>query len=183
MDILTLTVSILSFLAATGSALYARHALVFSESATRTADASLRFQVLVPALAEYRSARMFVAIRHLWDFYKVNPSTLVERFQWQYEADRKAEEKLEGDELLAHVEVSLDFHRRQVTHFYNMLTSVYDEGGLQRKWLYTYWHRRELRIIPDILVPIERALAVSIDAPVARVTIDRLTQMYEDCAV
>jgi hypothetical protein len=76
---LTLTVAVLAFLAAAGSAHYARKALDRADTANKIAESSVRFQVLWPTLTDYMSTEMYVAVGHLWTFYKEDPSTLKER--------------------------------------------------------------------------------------------------------
>jgi hypothetical protein len=181
LEVLTITISFVSAIAAAAAAVYAGRALERADAANKIAEASLRFQVLVPALTEYRSPEMYIAIRHLWDFAKQDPRTLADRFKTQRDFDNKIISELERDLAPAYVKTTLDYHRRQVSQFYALLTSIHDEGGHQRKWLYTYWRQRELRIIPEILIPLERALAEAIDAPAPTVTIDRLNRLFSDC--
>jgi hypothetical protein len=180
-EIITFTVSLLSLIAAAAAALYAGRALERADAANKTAEASLRFQVLVPALTEYRSPEMYIAIRHLWEFAAIDARTIEDRFKVQREADNRLIAELERDLAPNFIRTTIDYHRRQVSQFYALLTSIHDEGGHQRKWLYTYWRRRELRIIPEILIPLERALADAITAPAPTITIERLSRLYSDC--
>lgn len=179
-EVLTLTVGILSFVAAAASAIYAGRALERAAAANRTAEAALRFQVLVPALTEYRSPEMYLAVRHLWQFARRDPNTLGPRFIVRREADNKLFEELERDVAPNFLKTTIDYHRRQVSQFYALLTSIYDEGGHQRKWLYTYWRRRELKIIPEILIPLELAVGEAMGAPVSKIALDRLRRLYDD---
>ncbi len=181
MEILTLTVSVLSFIGAAGAAVYARHAVKTARTANQIAEASLRFQVLLPALFEYRSAEMLVAIRSLWDFASEHPNEIGESFQSRREEDRIRLATLNGNDHLGYLRTTLDFHRRQVTQFYGFLTSVYDEGGIQRKWIYTHWSKSDLKIIPEVLVPMEKALGQAIGTPASPTTLDRLLRLYNDC--
>lgn len=176
------TLIIAGIAAATGiaSAVYAKQSAREAEAARAIAQAALRFQVLVPALNEYRSAQMYIAIRALWAYYKLDPKTLAERFEQDRARDLEMEATVEPAEFVDFIEGTIDFHRRLVSQFYNLLTSIYAEGGDQRKWLYTYWSKRELRIIPRILIPLERALANAIQTKPSPVTIDRLQRLYED---
>ncbi len=181
LEILTLTVSVLAVIAASAAAIYANRANERASSANSIATSSLRFQVLVPALTEYRSAEMHFAVRNLWRFYKVNPETLVPRFQEQLLKDEEIADGLKPTEASDFLRSTINFQRRQVSQFYGLLTSIHDEGGYQRKWLYTYWQERELRIIPRILVPLTAALAESIDAPLPDISVERLKRLYDDC--
>lgn len=124
---------------------------------------------------------MYIAIRSLWEFLEVNPATVSQRFIDRRNKDRGWLETLDLEERATFIRSTIDFHRRQVSQFYGLLTSIYDEGSYQRKWLYTYWRKRELKIIPDILIPLENALAQAIGAPAPQISIDRLTRLYDDC--
>ena len=111
-EVFALTISVLAFLAAAASAVYAGRALERAAAANKIAEASLRFQVLVPALTEYRSAEMYVAIRHLWEFAKEDPSTLSQRFKVQRERDNKLIADLECDLAPNFMRTTIDYHRR-----------------------------------------------------------------------
>ena len=180
-EILTLAVSIIATIAAIAAALYAGRALERATAANKIADASLRFQVLAPALAEYRSPEMYIAIRSLWEFLSQDPATLGQRFIDRREKDRAWLETLELAERVAFIQTTVDFHRRQVSQFYGLMAAIHEEGGHQRKWLYTYWRRRELKIIPKILIPLEHALAQALGEPAPKISLDRLKRLYDDC--
>jgi hypothetical protein len=181
LEILTLTVSILSFIAAAGAALYARIALEKSQKANDISAAALRFQVLVPALTDYMSADMYIAIGSLWNFYKVDPDTLADRFVKQRNSDQLKADALAPAQRMEFIKTTVDYHRRQVGQFYGLLTSIHDEGGHQRKWLYTYWRKRELQIIPKIIIPLEAALALAIGTEAPVISNERLKRLYDDC--
>jgi hypothetical protein len=180
-EILTLTVAFLAFLAAAGSAVYAGRANERSDAANRISESALRFQVLVPILTDYMSTDMYVAISQLWDFYQKDPETLAARYRSQREEDLKQANELFGSERAAFMQCTLDHQRRRVGQFYGLLTSIYDEGGHQRKWVYTFWRKRELQILPKIIIPLEEALAQSIDTPASKIVNERLKRLYDDC--
>ena len=180
-EVLTLTVAVLAFLAAAGSARYARKALDRADVANEIAESSVRFQVLWPTLTDYMSTDMYVAVGHLWNFYKEDPATLKARYKWQREADVKAASSLSGESYASFVKNTIDHHRRRVGQFYGLLTAIYDEGGHQRKWVYTYWRKRELQILPSIIIPLEEALAELIDTPASKVANERLIKLFQDC--
>ncbi len=183
LEILTLTVSILSAISAAGAAIYAKHALNKSDKANSISEAALRFQVLVPALTDYMSADMYVAISNLWNFYNVAPDTLSERFISQRNSDQRNADSLKPAERMDFIKTTVDYHRRQVGQFYGLLTSIYDEGGFQRKWLYTYWRKRELQILLKIIIPLEAALAKEIGTEEPLLSNARLKRLYDDCLV
>jgi hypothetical protein len=180
-EILTLTVASLAFIAAAGSAIYAGKAIERATGANKIAEASLRFQVLVSALTEYMSADMYIAISQLWSFYKIDPATLQERYKRQRVTDVQNGSNLSGADYVEFTKGTIDYSRRKVGQFYGMLTSIYDEGGSQRKWIYTYWRKRELQIIPNIIIPLDEALSESIATPASKLSNDRLLRLFHDC--
>ena len=181
LEVLTLTVSFLSFIAAAAAAVHAGRAAERGRAANQIAEASLRFQVLLPALFEYRSAEMLVAIRSLWAFAREHPSNVGEAYKSQSERDSHQLAALKGHEHLNYLRSTIDFHRRQVSQFYGFLTSVYDEGGNQRKWIYTHWSKSDLEIILKAIVPMEIALGQTIGTPASPTTLGRLLRLYQDC--
>jgi hypothetical protein len=100
LEILTLTVSALSMIAAAAAGVYAGRAAERARAANQIAEASLRFQVLLPALFEYRSAEMLVAIRSLWGFAREHPDDIAEAYKSQRERDSHDLAGLKGDEHL-----------------------------------------------------------------------------------
>jgi hypothetical protein len=180
LEVLALIVSGLSMIGTVAAGIYACRAIEISKAANRTAEASLRYQVLLPALFEYRSAEMLVAIRSLWDFVREHPNDVAEAFNEQRERDLQHLALLRADERLDYMRTTIDFHRRHVSQFYAFLTSVHEDGGFQRKWIYTHWSRTDLRIIPEVIVPMEKALAQAIGSPASPITLDRLRKLYED---
>lgn len=180
-EILTLTISILSLLAAIGSALYTKHALARADLANSIANSSVKFQVLWPTLNDYMSTDMYVAIGHLWSFYREAPETLKERYKLRREDDLKTANTYQGDDYSNFVKNTIDHHRRRVGQFYGLLKAIHDEGGDQRKWVYTYWRKRELEILPKIIIPLEEALGEIIGTPASKLANDRLLEIYKDC--
>jgi hypothetical protein len=97
-------------------------------------------QVLVPLLLEYRSRPMFKAIGALKALHHRDP-------------DRVDENYLALDD-----EDPLRYQRRMVSHFYGLLAGLYSQGVVPPDLLFSYWSGPDLQIIPDIVVPIERAM-------------------------
>jgi hypothetical protein len=181
LEVLTLAASAIAGMGAYASARIAKDALARSTKANETAQSALRFQVLWPALTEYRSPEMLVAIRTLWEFFRDHPTDLAEAFKSRWKLDQSKLRTLHGKDKLEYLCTTLDFHRRQVSHFYSFLTAVYDEQGALRKWIYTNWGKQDLDILPKIIIPMERALSESIRVPALRTTLERLQRLYDEC--
>jgi len=123
---------------------------------------------------------MMAALRSLRSFAKAHPNDRSDAYRLQVELDEQHLASLTGREHLEYLRGTIDFDRRLVSQFYAFLTSVYDEGGMQRKWLYTHWSRSDLQIIPDIIIPMEQALGVVRGNPASPTTLERLIRLYHD---
>jgi hypothetical protein len=176
----TLILTAISTSAAVVALVQSKRAGEKARAANRVAEAAVRFQVLLPALFEYRSADMFIAVRALWDFWRAHPSNIKQAYIAQWERDSSRLRSLQGDDHLKFLRGTIDFHRRHVSQFYSFLTSVYDEGGDQRKWIYTHWGRADLEIIPNVIVPMETALREVVGSVASPKTLNRLLRLYED---
>jgi hypothetical protein len=173
-------VSAISTVAAIVAIIYARRTVSMARAANQIAQGSYRFQVLLPALSEYRSAEMLMAVRSLWNFSRNHPTDIEEAYRARRAKDLETLDTLRGDEQLSHLRTTLDFQRRLVSQFYAFLTSVYDEGSHQRKWIYTHWGKSDLEIIPKVIAPMERALGESIGSAASPIILDRLLRLYRD---
>ena len=176
----SLVVSLIAMIGTAAAGYYAGKAIDRSKAAERIAEASLRYQVLLPVVLEYRSAEMHFAIRTLWDFARKHTNNLAEAYQAQLSMDRAQMDQLPAHERLGYLRTTLDYQRRQVSQLYSFLTSVHDDGGFMRKLIYTHWSKSDLQIIPEVLIPMEVALGKAINNPASRTTLDRLKYLYED---
>jgi len=179
-ELVTFTVSILSLLAAVGSAVYAGRSNAVAQAALRTSEVALQYQVLLPTLFEYRTADMLMAIRSLWSFAREHPSDLEVAFATRRAKDYAELEQMEPTKRSDHLRTTLDYKRRIVSQFYGILTSVHQQGGLQRKFIYTHWSKSDLQIIPDVLIPMEKCVA-GMSSTQTSPTLDRLRTLYDDC--
>jgi hypothetical protein len=177
-----LAVNILSVLVAGLSALYARHSNVKADAAQRTSEAALLHQVLVDVLFEYRSAEMLNAVRSLWEFWRKHQTDL----PTAYEATRNQDTNILGGLLpkdrLEYERTTLHFQRRLVSQFYALLAGLYEQGIIPHKILYTYWGEGDLRIIPQVLIPIETSLAKALGTSTSgsSPSLRRMQKLYDD---
>jgi hypothetical protein len=115
--------------------------------------------VLIEVLNDYRSAELMLAIVTLWRFRAKHGDQFVQAYLeiWQQDNERIAQ--LPEEEQLVVMCSTLHYRRRVVKEFYNKLAGLYELKVLPREVIYTYWSAAELRIIPEILIPIEMAVA------------------------
>lgn len=115
--------------------------------------------VLVTVLQDYRSAEMMLAINSLWRFRREHGEKFVDAYLQRWKEDDERIAKLPEGEQLAAVSATLHYRRRMVKEFYNLLAGLHELGVFPKGILETYWSASELKIIPEILIPLETAVS------------------------
>src|SRR5262245_22333258 len=115
--------------------------------------------VLFDVLHAYQAAEMTLALITLWKFRREHGDRFVEVY---LETWRRDEEQIAAQPAAEQVEAmraTLHYRRRMVKEFYNLLAGLYELNVLPKEVIYTYWNEAELRIIPEVLIPLETAVA------------------------
>jgi len=115
--------------------------------------------VLFKLLEDFRSAEMMVAVVTLWRFRQTHGDQFVQVYMDTWRKDEARIAGLPGEEQVAAMHATLHYRRRTVKEFYNLLAGMYELKVLSGKVIYTYWSAAELKIIPEILIPLETAVA------------------------
>ena len=115
-------------------------------------------QVLVSIMQDFRSDDMLLAINSLWRFRAEHGDQFVQKYLEQWRSDNERIAALPEGEQLAAMHATLHYRRRIVKEFYNLLAGLYELGVFPKEILYTYWSKAELKIIPEILIPLETAV-------------------------
>lgn len=148
------------------SAITAIAAVVLAASSWKLANKTLVHQTLVDLQKEYRSTQMLYAIKTLWDFYNENGQ---DKFVEKYEEIRCEEQKmvssLEKQKQIEAEQSTLHNQRRIVSHFYQQLANLYVNKVLTKDVVYRSWSEADLRIIPQVIVPIENNLRKVLHKP------------------
>jgi hypothetical protein len=161
MDI-ALGMAVIGLLVAILSAIYAGRGVKIARDALRTAEKARMHQVLVDVLFEYRSAEMLLAIRTLWSFYNEHKENLGKAYNLIRHREESEIAKLEPELRLPRERTTLHHQRRLVGKYYSLLAGLYELGVIPGETLYTYWNKKDLEIIPKIIIPMEEALAKDI---------------------
>jgi hypothetical protein len=149
--------------------------------AIRSGEAARIHQVLVDILMDYRSPEMLLAVRTLWDLWRSDRDGFVERYETQRKREADAIAALPPEKRLEAERASLHFHRRLVSQFYSFVAGLYELGIIPKRILYTHWGEADLRIIPQILLPIEERLGEALGtSPGSGPTLRRLQKLYDD---
>ena len=182
MDV-TLGIAIIGLLIAILSAIYARRGVRIARDAFSSAEKARMHQVLVDVLFEYRSAEMLLAIRTLWTFYNEHRENLGEAYNVIRRREESEISKLEPERRLQRERTTLHHQRRLVGKFYSLLAGLYELQVIPAKTLYTYWSKGDLRILPLIILPIERALSKELKTASGEghPALERMQRLYDDC--
>jgi hypothetical protein len=115
--------------------------------------------VLVEILEDFRSAEMMMAIVALWRFRADHGERFVEAYMTRWQEDDMRIAQLPEGERLAALTGTIHYRRRVAKEFFNLLGGLYELGVLPPEVLYTYWNEAELKILPEVLIPLEVAVA------------------------
>ena len=138
-------------------------------------------QVIRDILMEYRSAEMMIAVQSLWTFYRKHPNNFVEVYVRTKEQDEQSNALLPIPQRIEAERFTLHYFRRLVSQYYAMLAVLYTNNIFPKDILYSYWSEGDLRIIPNILIPIEKKLAEMFGTSVENdLALSRLNKLYDD---
>ncbi len=168
-----------SVIAAFVAAAYARKA---ANAARRTSEQALLHQTLVNVLSEYRAAEMLVAIESLWDFKDEHPNDLGAAYETRRKEDKEMLQSVPLRDRMESLRTTIHYRRRLVSQFYGLLAGLYKEGVIPKKTLYTHWTAGDLRIIPQVLIPIEKALGMALGRSPSGMSpsLQRMQDLYDD---
>jgi hypothetical protein len=165
--IISILTSIVSVLFAGISAIVATVSLVIAFFVWRVAKRTMTHQALIDVHKDYRSPEMLYAVDILWNFSrKHGKDNLVQEYE-----NIRAKEKQKilnidnHEEREKAVRNSLHYHRRLVSHFYQHLAALYVNNILTKDIVYKNWSEADLRIIPEVLIPIENKLREVLHKP------------------
>jgi hypothetical protein len=115
--------------------------------------------VLFELLEQFRSAEMMLALVTLWRFRHEHGDQCVPVYLETWRQDEERISKLSAEAQVEAMRGTLHYRRRIVKEFYNSLAGLYELKLLPRNVIYTYWSAAELKVIPEILIPLETAVA------------------------
>jgi hypothetical protein len=137
--------------------------------------------VLFDVLQEYQSAEMTLALIALWRFRRDHGDRFIEAYLETWHHDDEEIAKKPAEEQVEAMRATLHYRRRMVKEFFNLLAGLYELGVLPREVVYTYWNETELRIVPEILIPLETAVARELRTEKdLGAWFQRLRRLYED---
>jgi hypothetical protein len=114
---------------------------------------------------DYRSPEMHSAVKRLWQFYRLWGKDFVQRYEETRQEDEKQIPSLSAQNRIEAERNTLHYQRRLVSHFYQYVAALYVNGILPKGIVAKTWSEADLKIIPEILVPIENKLREVLNTP------------------
>ena len=115
---------------------------------------------------DYRSLEMLCAIERLWQLYRNRGK---KKLAEKYEEIRNEEEEwvssLDKQKRVEAEQNTLHYQRRLVSLFYQHVAALYINKILPKGIVFKTWSETDLRIIPEIIVPIENKLREVLHTP------------------
>ena len=176
-------VPIASVAAAAFSAVAAIASAAIAVLAWRAAKRALIQQSLQVIHQEEASPQMLDAVRSLWDLRRANSDAFVDEYERIRLLQQAQADTLEGQERIEFVSSTLHHKRRLVSHFYMHLAQLVDTGVLSSDHVYAHWRRSDLSIIPELLVPLESALAGTLGLGRPSRNFERMVALYDNAPV
>ena len=133
-------------------------AAMFAGLAWWNAKKTTLHHILEDIRKDYRSPEMYHAVKTLWQFYREcedNHENFVEKYDELRKIDENRISGLEERQRVEAEQTTLHYQRRLVSHFYQYVAALRANGVLPKGIVYKTWTEENLRIIPNIIIPIE----------------------------
>lgn len=116
---------------------------------------TFRHELMNDFFREYRSNEIGQSVKVMWDFWRtcggsvekfndpIVKNKIVSKYGRHY--DSKASSKVN----------SLHNHRRRISNFFQNIAILVEDDKEMKEIIYEVWYKRDLQIIPEIIVPIE----------------------------
>jgi hypothetical protein len=144
---------IISSCATAGTFIAAIFAIGYSYSAWKSSKKAYRYEVINETFREYRSQEMGLAMKAIWDFKRKCDKKgktieqareiLIDEYYRLYKKD--------GDKIIN----SIHNDRRRVSLYFQQIASLAARDKNIKKAILEIWSQRYLKVIPEILEPIE----------------------------
>ena len=104
------------------------------------------------------------AVKTLWDLRRAQAGeSMVAEYEEVWKRDDTAWRNADPAARLALIAGTLHYKRRVVSHFYAYLAHLVDLKILPQEVFYKSWSKKDLEIIPQVLVPLGRAVGKALE--------------------
>ncbi|UTW61292.1 hypothetical protein KFE98_14890 [bacterium SCSIO 12741] len=128
---------------------------LFTMSVWKVSRKTLKKQNVRDLISHYRSTEMALAIRRIWELYRTNNDTFIEKYFEIDGLEMKKLNSLAGYNKKNYLESTIYFQRRLIVNFYIDVANAYQNKLIDKKDLFLNWTKEDLEIIPKILKPLE----------------------------
>ena len=133
-------------------------AVLFAWLTWQTAKRTMFHHVLEDIRKDYRSPEMHHAVKTMRDLYRTHRDNFVEEYEKRRKKDDERISNLAEEKRVEAEAGTIHFQRRLVSHFYQYVAALYLNHILPKDLVFKTWSESDLRIIPEIIVPIETKL-------------------------
>ena len=149
-------------------------AVIIAGYSTYISKKTMRHHALLGVHKDYRSSEMLSALDGVWKFHrdvekkhprlKKDPIKFKEALKSEYETMHKQQRDDIAKNILE-AEDSLNYKRRNITHFYVHLASVYNHKILPPDMIFDWWMPSDFKIFDDLIIPLQEAASKLSDTP------------------
>ncbi len=127
---------------------------IWALRAVTVARETHKYEIVTKRIDEYGSEEMLFAISDIMEFYRRDKQNFAYRY---VELHREyMDGTLQGEDFDDFKK--LHHHRRVLGRFYEVLAWTYDEDYINIETINKFWTKDTLKIIPDVILPIEKGL-------------------------
>lgn len=156
-----------------GSCLTAIASAIYARQTVKKSKEGLTYHHLTKLMEDYEQPEMRKEVKKLWKDklgYESNDLNIA----IEYAKCLKSPDGLSNE--------NVDKRCRKVSFFYQRMAALYEGGLLPGNVLYRIWAKEDLKIIPDIIIPLEKELYKNLnegkDPPEHHY--DHLEKLYRD---
>lgn len=142
-------------------------------------DRSTQYKVFMELTKEYKSSEMHIAVSTLWDFYYEHKDDLIENYINKQALEENTFDIVTHTPTSVLITTSLHYYRKQVSQYYQCVVCLRKIGVIPPELLFSYWNSDDLKILPKIIIPIEKHL-LERSLSTNQTSIMGLQELYEE---
>ena len=125
--------------------------VIFAGLAWSLSSRALKYRMLLELMREYAHPDMNEHVKSLWYFWEDNGMNMY-RMTKEYETLLTKRDKNKEDEFTKKITGA----RRQLSHFCQRMAALHEGHVLPDKLLFRLWSTKDLRIIHEVIMPLEK---------------------------
>ncbi len=179
LEVTGIGLAVLAAIASAVAAFAALQAVRTAAQSTAVAERGNLASALMDIHSTYWSVEMLDAIISLNRVADgVAPEQLEARYEETLDGEMEQLQQVPAGDRIAYLRTTLHHKRRLVSHFYNHLAFLLEHRILEEEIIFTDWQSGDLRIVAEILLPIEGLLGEKLDTGADT---SLLRKLYDRC--